>query len=223
MQFDSLCEMHPDTEFLLVRIFPHSNWMRRDTSYLSVFSPNAGKYGPEKTPYLDTFHAVHINWVLLSFTILISLVKILIISILWIWIKSQIIEIHNALLTMLKLFPQIYTENPIMFPKIVTKTVYIRKRIKIFRFHMNPQKNFPLWITDSFCSVFVKLWPQSETIYNMQVRTLSGKVWKCLRIHHESAKVCISVNVLLEGYKMGTITVFNIWWLLFIFSWSGDT
>ena len=29
-----------------------------NTSYLSVFSPNAGKYGPEKTPYLDTFYAV---------------------------------------------------------------------------------------------------------------------------------------------------------------------
>ena len=28
------------------------------TPYLSVFSPNAGKYGPEKTPYLVTFHAV---------------------------------------------------------------------------------------------------------------------------------------------------------------------
>ena len=28
------------------------------TKYLSVFSPNAGKYGPEKTPYLDTFHTV---------------------------------------------------------------------------------------------------------------------------------------------------------------------
>ena len=27
-------------------------------TYLSVFSPNAGKYGPEKTLYLDTFHAV---------------------------------------------------------------------------------------------------------------------------------------------------------------------
>ena len=26
--------------------------------YLSVFSPNAGKHGPEITPYLDTFHAV---------------------------------------------------------------------------------------------------------------------------------------------------------------------
>ena len=26
--------------------------------YLSVFGPNAGKYGPEKTPYLDTCHAL---------------------------------------------------------------------------------------------------------------------------------------------------------------------
>ena len=50
-------------EFFLVRIFPHSDWTRRDTSYLSVFSPNAGKYGPEKTPYLDIFHAVeHMNF-----------------------------------------------------------------------------------------------------------------------------------------------------------------
>ena len=29
-----------------------------------MFSPNTGKYGPEKTPYLDTFHAV----LLLTFT-----------------------------------------------------------------------------------------------------------------------------------------------------------
>ena len=26
--------------------------------YFPVFSPNTGKYGPEKAPYLDTFHAV---------------------------------------------------------------------------------------------------------------------------------------------------------------------
>ena len=26
--------------------------------FFSVFSPNTGKYGPEITPYLDTFHAV---------------------------------------------------------------------------------------------------------------------------------------------------------------------
>ena len=32
----------------LVRIFPHSDWMRRDTEYLSVFIPIAGKYGTEK-------------------------------------------------------------------------------------------------------------------------------------------------------------------------------
>ena len=30
-------------------------------SVFSVFSPNAGKYGPEKTPYLDNFHAVQIT------------------------------------------------------------------------------------------------------------------------------------------------------------------
>ena len=45
-------------EFFLVRIFPHSDWIWRGTPYLSVFSPNAGKYGPEKTPYLDTFHVI---------------------------------------------------------------------------------------------------------------------------------------------------------------------
>ena len=27
--------------------------------YFPVFRPNIGKYGPEKTPYLDTFHAVN--------------------------------------------------------------------------------------------------------------------------------------------------------------------
>ena len=26
--------------------------------YFPVFNPNTGKYGPEITPYLDTFHAV---------------------------------------------------------------------------------------------------------------------------------------------------------------------
>ena len=30
-----------------------------NTERHSVFSPNAGKYGPEKTPYLGTFHAVN--------------------------------------------------------------------------------------------------------------------------------------------------------------------
>ena len=47
-----------NTEFFLVRIFPHLDWIWRDTEYLSVFSPNAEKYGPEKSPYLDIFHAL---------------------------------------------------------------------------------------------------------------------------------------------------------------------
>ena len=32
--------------------------------FWSVFSPNTGKYGPEKTPYLDNFHAVNMAIVL---------------------------------------------------------------------------------------------------------------------------------------------------------------
>ena len=32
---------------ILVRIFLHSNWIRRDTEYLSVFSHNVGKCRPE--------------------------------------------------------------------------------------------------------------------------------------------------------------------------------
>ena len=32
-----------------------------NTEYLSAFNPNAGKYGPEKTPYFVTFHAVCID------------------------------------------------------------------------------------------------------------------------------------------------------------------
>ena len=44
--------------FFLVRIFLYSDWIRRFTELIPIFSPNTGKYGPEKTPYLDTFHAV---------------------------------------------------------------------------------------------------------------------------------------------------------------------
>ena len=50
-----LCSLLFDTAWqvsvfgvILVRIFLHSDWIRRDTPYLSVSSPNAGKYGPEQ-------------------------------------------------------------------------------------------------------------------------------------------------------------------------------
>ena len=35
-------------EVFLICIFPYSGWIRRDTPYLSGFSPNARNYGPEK-------------------------------------------------------------------------------------------------------------------------------------------------------------------------------
>ena len=35
-------------EVFLVLIFPHSDWIRRDTDCLSVFGQNAVKHGPEK-------------------------------------------------------------------------------------------------------------------------------------------------------------------------------
>ena len=34
--------------------------------FIPVFSPNTGKYGPEITPYLDTFHAVNGKGLLVS-------------------------------------------------------------------------------------------------------------------------------------------------------------
>ena len=49
----------PDIFHVIRRLFhcEKSVQKRRDMEYLSVFIPNAGKYGPEKIPYLDTFHS----------------------------------------------------------------------------------------------------------------------------------------------------------------------
>ena len=54
----ALREKCPNMELFLVRIFPHLDRRRGDTKYLSVFSPNVGKYGPEITPYFDIFRNV---------------------------------------------------------------------------------------------------------------------------------------------------------------------
>ena len=39
-------------------------------SYFFVFCPNTGKYGPEVTPYLETFHAVVVSLIICWFTTL---------------------------------------------------------------------------------------------------------------------------------------------------------
>ena len=59
MAWESLREKCPNKDSFLVHLFPHPDRIRRDTEYLPAFSPNAGKYGPEKTPSLNTFCAVN--------------------------------------------------------------------------------------------------------------------------------------------------------------------
>ena len=56
-----LREKCPNTEFFLVRISPHLDWIRKYTEYLSVLSPNTGNTYQKKTTHLDTFHAVIIS------------------------------------------------------------------------------------------------------------------------------------------------------------------
>ena len=60
----------------LVRIFPHWDWIRRDNPFLPAFSPNAGKYRPEKlqipplftqsyfltNSLFDTYLTITITW-----------------------------------------------------------------------------------------------------------------------------------------------------------------
>ena len=43
---------------ILVRIFPHLDWIRRDTPYFSVFSPNAGNAGQNNSEYRHYLYSV---------------------------------------------------------------------------------------------------------------------------------------------------------------------
>ena len=62
----TLREKCPNTELFLVRIFPQSNWV---SIRIEIFSPNAGKYGPEITLYMDTLHAVQYIFNLRNFSL----------------------------------------------------------------------------------------------------------------------------------------------------------
>ena len=73
-----LCKKCPNTDFILVCIFQYLTWIRIFKTQISVFGPNTGKYGPEKTLYLDTSHVVYrwaprillAPWVLFKFRLL---------------------------------------------------------------------------------------------------------------------------------------------------------
>ena len=45
----------------VVPVFGLKTEIQSSARIQSVFSPNTGKYGPEITPYLDTFHAVKVT------------------------------------------------------------------------------------------------------------------------------------------------------------------
>ena len=56
----------------LLRIFPYLGWIRTDTPYLSIFSPNAGKYGAEKLQIQTLFTYC---WRQVLFIVFISILK----------------------------------------------------------------------------------------------------------------------------------------------------
>ena len=56
-------EKYPNAKFFLVRIFLYSDWIKE----MPVLSPNTGKYGQEKTPYLCPSHAVNVTHTLALF------------------------------------------------------------------------------------------------------------------------------------------------------------
>ena len=58
---ESHCVKSIAFEIFLVSIFPYLDWIRRDTPDLSVYSPNVGKYGPEKLR-LRTFFTQWVVW-----------------------------------------------------------------------------------------------------------------------------------------------------------------
>ena len=56
-----LCETITPWKVSKYGVFSGSYFPAFGLKYLSIFSPNVGKYGPEKTLYFDTFHAVNIR------------------------------------------------------------------------------------------------------------------------------------------------------------------
>ena len=56
-----LHEKCPNTKFFLVRTFLFSDWIRRFTPQISVFSANTGKHGPEKNSVFGHFSS-SVQW-----------------------------------------------------------------------------------------------------------------------------------------------------------------
>ena len=102
--------------------------------FWSVFSPNTEKYGPEKTPYLETFHAVYFSITMFSSFInsaLIKLMKRYLCSGFLIWVEPNWCFSH-PMLPLEFLFKIIVTNFPEEFDTIID--LLIHRSMTIFCF-----------------------------------------------------------------------------------------
>ena len=78
------------------RIFPHLDWIWRDTPHLSVFSPNAGKMRTRITPNTDTFYAVQIVGLIGGDYLRAH--RLCIVDDLWLWTMTMIYFAFNLII-----------------------------------------------------------------------------------------------------------------------------
>ena len=105
--------------YFLVRIFRYSDWIRRETPYLFVFSPNTGKYRPEKTLF-GHFSGDNLPWVTTHDNFYLNLVTF-IFALVTLWLIQ--LEIFNSFysnrkstVSLKNLFLSSYLKS--IFPKI---------------------------------------------------------------------------------------------------------
>ena len=103
---------------ILVRIFPYSDWIPRDTPYLSVWSPNLGKYfvslriqsefgkiRTRITPNTDTFYAVFVKQVKVREDLQLSLLLLFVLFCdSWMWCEKKT-QIEKVMVFMFVLSP----------------------------------------------------------------------------------------------------------------------
>ena len=149
------------------------DWIRRFTLYISVFSRNAGKYGPEKTLYLGTFHAD-------------SEQKCSLVKILHIYVKCN---------TKKKLLLQISATNG--FNYLITEVPFIMKELSLHTltynfFKYNTLSHVKLWINlrsrdvDFSCKV---------KCFDKLIRCL---LFKCSK---KCFRVCVTKNLAWKNLK----------------------
>ena len=59
--FSGLSEWKLRLSLRIIHLWKASKYGVISDPYFPVFSPNTGQYGPEITPYLDTFHAITVS------------------------------------------------------------------------------------------------------------------------------------------------------------------